>query len=114
MKHRLERPYGLGHLHFITFSCYRRLPLLGSAQARNVFVQILGEVRDEFGFALVGFLVMPEHVQRLSTLKPSPCEGGANYTHHIIPVDPREVLRLRSRARTNRGKTKSARELRSG
>ena len=65
MPKRLKRIYGFGHLHFITFSCYRRLPLLGSAHARNVFVQILGEVRDQFGFALVGFVVMPEHVHLL-------------------------------------------------
>jgi putative transposase len=65
MPKRLKRIYGFGHLHFITFSCYRRLPLLGSAHARNVFVQILGEVRDELGFALVGFVVMPEHVHLL-------------------------------------------------
>jgi len=25
----LKRHYGQGHLHFLTFSCYRRLPLLG-------------------------------------------------------------------------------------
>jgi hypothetical protein len=43
MPKRLKRIYGFGHLHFITFSCYRRLPLLGSAHARNVFVQILNE-----------------------------------------------------------------------
>jgi hypothetical protein len=27
----LKRIYGQGYLHFITFSCYRRLPLLRSA-----------------------------------------------------------------------------------
>ena len=50
----LTRRYGQGHLHFITCSCYRRLPLLGSVRSRNIFVQILGEVRDRYGFALVG------------------------------------------------------------
>jgi len=64
VKH-LARRYGLGHLHFITFSCYRRLPLLRSVRARNLFVQILGEVRDRYGFSLVGFVVMPEHVHLL-------------------------------------------------
>jgi putative transposase len=59
------RIYGRGHLHFITFSCYRRLPLLRSVRARNVFVDILGEVRDRYGFALVGYVVMPEHVHLL-------------------------------------------------
>ena len=32
----LQRIYGKGHLHFITFSCYRRLPLLKIARARDV------------------------------------------------------------------------------
>ncbi|HYB60730.1 MAG TPA: hypothetical protein VEH50_04545 [Methylomirabilota bacterium] len=51
MKNQLERRYGLGHLHFITFSCYRRLPLLGAAPACNEFLQILSEVRDCYNFA---------------------------------------------------------------
>jgi putative transposase len=38
---------------------------LQSARARNAFVEILGEVRDRYGFALVGFVVMPEHVHLL-------------------------------------------------
>jgi hypothetical protein len=37
----LKRIYGQGHLHFITFSCYRSLPLLRSARGRNVFVRSL-------------------------------------------------------------------------
>lgn len=61
----LKRRYGQGHLHFITCSCYRRLPLLRSVRVRNIFVQILGEVRDRYGFALVGYVVMPEHIHLL-------------------------------------------------
>jgi hypothetical protein len=38
-----------GYLHFITFSCYRRLPLLRSVRARNVFVSIRDDVRDGYG-----------------------------------------------------------------
>jgi putative transposase len=61
----LKRYYGQGHLHFITFSCYRRLPLLKTARARNIFVRELARVRDELGFRLVGYVVMPEHVHLL-------------------------------------------------
>jgi putative transposase len=62
---RLERRYGQHDFHFITFSCYRRLPLLGSARARDVFVEVLGEVRGEFGVKILGYVVMPEHVHLL-------------------------------------------------
>lgn len=65
MPQNLRRIYGFGHLHFITFSAYRRLPLLHSAEARNIFVQILGKVRDQHEFAVVGYVIMPEHVHLL-------------------------------------------------
>jgi putative transposase len=47
MPKNLKRYYGKGDLHFITFSCYRRLALLGTVRARNVFVKALGEVRKK-------------------------------------------------------------------
>jgi len=46
----LKRYYGKADLHFITFSCYRRLPLLKTERARDLFVQELGRVRDEMDF----------------------------------------------------------------
>jgi putative transposase len=61
----LHRYYGRGHLHFLTFSCYRRLPLLRTVRARDVFVRELARVRAEYGFLLVGYVVMPEHVHLL-------------------------------------------------
>jgi REP-associated tyrosine transposase len=54
-----------GHLHFITFSGYRRLPLLRTVRARDIFVKELGKARDEMGFHLIGYVVMPEHVHLL-------------------------------------------------
>ena len=61
----LERRYGQGHLHFITFSCYHRLPLLKSIRARNFLIQLLGELRARYQFSIVGYVVMPEHVHLL-------------------------------------------------
>ncbi len=65
MRNPLQRHYGNGDLHFVTFSCYRRLPLLGTARARNRFVRILHEVRSRHPFKLIGYVVMPEHVHLL-------------------------------------------------
>jgi len=61
----LKRIYGQRHLHFITFSCYRRLPLLKTVGARDLFVRELVRVRAEYEFLLVGYVVMPEHVHLL-------------------------------------------------
>jgi putative transposase len=65
MPKNLKRYYGKGDLHFITFSCFRRFALLGTVRARNVFVRALGEVRRKYGIAVVGYVVMPEHVHLL-------------------------------------------------
>lgn len=61
-KNRLERRYGWGHLHLITCSCYRRLPFFASERRRDVLLNILREVRDRYDFALLGYVVMPEHI----------------------------------------------------
>ncbi len=62
MPKKLERRYGQHHLHFITCSCYRRLPLFRSARARDLFLKILDETRSRYHFELVGHVVMPEHI----------------------------------------------------
>ena len=61
----LQRYYGKGHRHFVTFSCYRRLPLLKRARSRDLVVRELGRVRQELGFPLLGYVIMPEHVHLL-------------------------------------------------
>ncbi len=52
-------------LHFITFSCYRRAPLLATPAARRVFEQTLERVRRWYGLYVTGYVVMPEHVHLL-------------------------------------------------
>jgi putative transposase len=61
----LQRYYDQGDLHFVTFSCYQRRPFLGTARARDLFAALLNEVRGKYGFLLLGYVVMPEHVHLL-------------------------------------------------
>src|SRR5579863_1538957 len=63
----LHRSYGAHHLHFITCSCYRRLPLLGTARSRDRFLAILEQARQRYRFVVVGYVVMPEHIHLLLT-----------------------------------------------
>lgn len=60
----LHRTYGA---HFITCSCYRRLPLLSLARGRDHFLSILEQSRHRYRFVVVGYVVMPEHVHLLVT-----------------------------------------------
>jgi len=70
MPRNLKRNYGRGDLHFVTFSCYRRLPLLRTIHARNLFVRALGAIRERYKFLLVGYVVMPDHVHLLISEPP--------------------------------------------
>ena len=65
MPNRLHRYYGAGHLHFITTSCYRRRPLLGTRHSRDLFLQVLERVRRRYHVVVFGYVVMPEHVHLL-------------------------------------------------
>ena len=65
MRNPLRRYYGRGDAHFVTFSCFRRHPFLGTREARDRFVEILDEVRCRYKFRLLGYVVMPEHVHLL-------------------------------------------------
>lgn len=66
----LKRYYGRGDLHFLTFSCYRRLPLLGTVRARNGFVEALAKIRGRYKFLLVGYVVMPSMCTCSSASRP--------------------------------------------
>ena len=61
----LKRFYGDGDLHFITASCYRREPLLGTANRKDLFLKVLEQVRQRYQFVVVGYVVMPEHFHLL-------------------------------------------------
>jgi putative transposase len=52
-------------LHFLTFSCYHRQPLLASPGAMRSFEIALERYRVVYGFYVVGYVIMPEHVHLL-------------------------------------------------
>ena len=61
----LKRYQQTGDFHFITFSCYRRLPLLETPRAKGTFEETLERVRRWYGLFISGYVVMPEHVHLL-------------------------------------------------
>jgi putative transposase len=65
MPKNLVRYQKCGSFHFITFSCYRRQPLLDSVTAYSVFEHVLESTRIRYGFVVAGYVLMPEHVHLL-------------------------------------------------
>lgn len=63
----LKRYQQTGDTHFITFSCYQRLPYLNTDHARLTFEHTLETLRQRHGFLVFGYVLMPEHVHLLLT-----------------------------------------------
>ena len=61
----LKRYQQTGDFHFITFSCYQRLPYLAAPLAKQTFEEILETLRKRHGFYIAGYVLMPEHVHLL-------------------------------------------------
>ncbi len=99
MPQGLKRCYGQGDLHFVTFSCYRRLPLLVKAGARAVVVREVARVRREYGFLLVGYVVMPEHVHLLLS---EPRRGTPSTVLQMLKQRVSRSMRRKRRERSSR------------
>jgi putative transposase len=76
----LKRYYGHCDFHYITSSCFRRRPLLGSPEARDLFLYIfdpgfpasagvavagVGTSSRRYIFDATAYVVMPEHFHLL-------------------------------------------------
>ncbi len=99
----LHRYYGTGHLHFITFSCYHRRPLLAAARRRNLFLEILEQVRGRYDFVVVGYLVMPEHVHLLIS---EPARGTQSTVMQVLKqrFARRALTEIRRRGKPEQGR----------
>jgi putative transposase len=69
----LYRLHHSAQTHFLTFSCYHRLPLLAQMQMQEAFLVALEQMRRRFQMCVFGYVVMPEHVHLLL----SEPDGGA-------------------------------------
>lgn len=51
-----------GDAHFLTFSCFRRQPLLSRDRTRMWFVEAFYSARKSAPFDLWAWVILPEHV----------------------------------------------------
>jgi putative transposase len=69
-------PYGLKRfqkaesLHFITFSCFHRLPLLSGPEPKRTVEEILEQTRQRHEARIYAYVLMPEHVHLLISEPP--------------------------------------------
>jgi putative transposase len=65
MPGRLRRHDEHGHVHFLTFSCYRRLQFFRHESVKEVMVDAMIRTRAKLGIRRIGYVIMPEHVHLL-------------------------------------------------
>ena len=94
----LKRYYGGGDLHFITCSCYHRIPWLNSARRRDLFLSIMEETRQRCRFVVLGYVVMPEHFHLLIS---EPQQGDPSRVMQLVKqLYAQRVLRRVRRKRS--------------
>jgi len=71
MPYDLKRFQKAEALHFITFSCYLRLPLLDVPGARETVEAVLEQTRARHQARVYAYVLMPEHVHLLINEPPS-------------------------------------------
>ena len=54
-----------GHARELTFSCFRRMPLLSRERTRLWLLEAIDNARAKLSFELWAYVVMPEHVHLL-------------------------------------------------
>jgi putative transposase len=79
MPGHLRRHDEYGHIHFVTFSCFRRLQFFRHEIVRDAFVRTMRDVRDKLRIGWLGYVVMPEHVHVVVL----PQERGSD---EIVPI----------------------------
>jgi putative transposase len=70
-------PYGLKRfqkaetLHFITFSCFHRMPFLEEPEPKDMVEAVLEQIRARHQARIYAYVLMPEHVHLLMNEPPS-------------------------------------------
>lgn len=75
-----------GHAHFVTYSCFQRLPLLTRRRTRGWVIDALAAIRQMQDVAIWGYVIMPEHVHVLLCPRHWPHEMRATLAGLKRPV----------------------------
>ena len=99
MPSRLRRHDEFGHVHYVTFSCFRRLQFFRHPNVSDVFVESMKQVRSNLAIRWLGYVVMPEHVhlvvlpQGIGTGEPVPISLVLNQLKGLSGRDCKAALR---------------------
>src|SRR5713226_6973285 len=87
-----------GHAHELTFSCFRRLPLLSRDRTRQWFLEALDSARHRLKLSLWAYVIMPEHVHVIVWPREPVYEVRRIRTALKVPVQRKALAFLRREA----------------
>ena len=87
-----------GHAHELTFSCFRRLPLLSRDRSRRWFIDAMDKARRKCHLLLWAYVIMPEHVHVIVSPQAENYEVRLIRTALKVPVQRQALKCLRRRA----------------
>lgn len=61
-----------GHIHFVTATCYKRVPVFFYDLCNTSVIDAVRFYRKKYNFNLIGYTIMPDHLHVLIQLKESP------------------------------------------
>jgi REP-associated tyrosine transposase len=82
------------HAHFLTFSCYRRLPLLSRDRTRRWLIEAIERSRQKYRFDIWAWVIMPEHVHLLIYPRDATYSTAAILSATKRPVGERAIAYL--------------------
>lgn len=74
---RVQHVHEPGDVHELTFSCYRRMPLLTNDTWRNLLCEAIDRAVERHDFRLYAFVLMPEHVHLIVHPREAPLVEAA-------------------------------------
>ncbi len=93
------RHFVRGELQFITTSTYRRARLFTCQRFRGIFVEVLRQLRQETGFLLNGWVLMPDHFHLL--IRPEPPAATVRFMQELKKRTAQQIIAALTRNRDN-------------
>jgi putative transposase len=93
------RHFVRGQLQFITTSTYRRARLFPCQRFCRIFVAVLRPLREETGFLLNGWVLMPDHFHLL--IRPEPPEATVRFIQEWKKRTAQQIIAALIRHRGN-------------
>ena len=88
-----------GRARFITFCTHKKIPLLTNNVIRHIVIDSIAAQRIEYGFLLIGYVIMPDHVHLVFI--PGIDTGIGSIVGKIKRISSKRILKILKTEKAN-------------